>query len=83
MTFDTWLDEYGDNLLDFWMYLQDFGRQSGILFFDRITFYEFSQMAYAHSSIPESWVALGRGSRGMRQQYAAVMDDDDHGVSDD
>jgi len=77
MSFETWIEEYEDTLLDLWMHLQTEADRSGIMIFDqyRISFPVFCQLAYDHSSIPEQWTVAP-------VDVPAHANDDVHGPMD-
>lgn len=62
MAYYDWLNEHEGHLLDAWEALQRLER-ANIYIFDQYAcpFHRFCELAYAHSSIPESWVGGGGG----------------------
>jgi hypothetical protein len=62
MAYTDWVNEHESHLLDAWNAMQRLVRVN-IFIFDHYAcpFSRFCELAYAHSTVPEAWVATGGG----------------------
>lgn len=77
MTYPDWVNEHESYLLDAWNAMQQLVRVN-IFIFDHHScpFSRFCELAYAHSTVPESWVA-GGGEDAWPTSVADVSDSGD------